>query len=641
MLNVMLIGLTLLIILGVAMLFYSVVKVTPEESFASAVMLILIVIYATGLCGNTAIGVYLLYGSAIVGVAAAVALSIQRKKALVLSFFTPGILMVIAVAGFGVIAFHGLQVCNWDELYQWGKAANYMVMYDQLPSGVNFSGESVLLSSTTFFHYFIARLDYVITGTIVESDYYVSNLLLWFSAILLPISGTTWKDRRRVWAYGIFHFLMTALLFVQPFYNIYTDQPTAYWAGAMIAWILMDKWNLRNVYLIPLVLVNVGLMKSMVGPLFAVIVIAALVTVHCIGRRNEGKRILPVGWYRKVLSWKGLLAIVAVASPFLLMGVWSARTGQNGLFRFTTSFFGDGQKERAVKTLKSMIDKAFQSVTLHDTRFYLTYAMFFVLTIGMVCAIAPLLLDRKRLAKYRGLAYLYMAGFAGYFLVMFVAYMTVFGYMDSIRAQSLNRYYADYMMLGIVPLTLPLFLPSGREDERSREFGVFVQKGFFVISLVMILYGSSTYLLSSMTHVYAVDTKKYQEREKLTKYAETVKQLTGEEGKIYFINQSKSGLYTLVADYEMDDQVSRGGMCYKFREKGTKQNSALTEYPIDTLPSVLTEQGYAYVWIYSSNDYLEENFKEMFDIKKIKNGDFYKVLGTEHGTVLEYIGNVQ
>lgn len=641
MLNIVLIGITLLSILGVALFFYHVVKVTPEESFASAVMSILILIYVTGLCGNTSIGVYLLYGIAICGGIAMIALSIKRKRMLIFSFLTPGIIMVIAITMFGVVAFHGLKVCNWDELYQWGKAANYMVVYDQLPSGVNFSGESVLLSSTTFFHYFMARLDYVITGTIIESDYYVSNLLLWFSALLLPISGTTWKDKRRVWAYGIFHFLMTALLFVQPFYNIYTDQPTAYWAGAMIAWILLDKWNLRNVYLIPLVLVNVGLMKSTVGPLFAVIVILALIAVHCVQRREEGKKILPSGWTRKMLSWKGLLALLAIASPFLLMGIWSARTGQNGLFRYTTSFFGEGQKERAIKTLKAMVDKAFQSVTLHDTHFYLTYAMFFVLAAGMVCAIAPLLLDHKRLAQYRTLIYLYLAGFIGYFLVMFVAYMTVFEYMDSIRAQSLNRYYADYMMLGIVPLTFPIFMPSGREEEHAREVGVFVQKGIFVISLVMILYGSSSYLLPSMTHLYAVDTKKYQEREKITKYAETVKQLTGEEGKIYFINQSKSGLYTLVADYEMDDQVSRGGMCYKFRESGTKKNSALTEYPIETLPDVLTQQGYSYVWIYSSNDYLAANFKDMFDIKKIKNGDFYKVLGTEHGTILEYIGNVQ
>ena len=168
-----------------------------------------------------------------------------------------------------------------------------------------------------------------------------------------------------------------------------------------------------------------------------------------------------------------------------------------------------------------------------------------------------------------------------------------------------------------------------------------MQKGFFVLSLVMILYGSSSYLLSSMTHLYAVDTKRYRERENMTKYAETVKELTGEEGKIYFINQKKYGLYTLAADYEMGDQLSRGGMCYKFRESGTNKDSALTEYPIETLPNVLTEQGYAYVWIYSSDDYLAKNFKSMFDIKKTKNGDFYKVLGTEHGTVLEYIGNVQ
>ncbi len=641
MLNAILVGCTLMIVIGVALLFYSLVKVTPEESFASAIMTILILIYITGLIKNTSIGLCLIYGMAIIGLVLVFIISIRRRKCILFSFFTPGIIMIVAVMGFGIVAFHGMQICNWDELYQWGKAANYMVMYDQLPSGADFSGESLLLSSTTFFHYFTAKLSYWVTGIITESNYYVSNLVLWFSALLLPISGTAWKNWKRVWAYGLFHFLMTALLFVQPFYNIYTDQPTAYWAGALIAWILLDKWNLRNVYLIPLVLVNVGLMKSMVGPLFAVIVIVALVTVHCVSCKEEGKKLLPAGLGKKILSWKGILSIIAVTSPFLLMGIWSMITGENGLFRFHTSLLAEGKGEQAVKTLKAMLGKIFQSVTLHDDRVFLSYGLFFILTVGMVCIVAPLILNHRRLVKYKGLMYLYLVGFAGYFIIMFVAYMTVFAYNDSINAQSLNRYYADYMMLGIVPVTIPMFLPPCNDKEEHRQFVALIQKGLYIISIAGILYGSCDYLLSNMAHIYAVDTPQYKEREELTQSAKKVKQLTNEEGKIYFINQKESGLFTLAADYEMGEQVSRSGMCYKFRKNGKKPITALLEYPIDTMPNILSEQGYSYLWIYSSNKYLETNMENIFDIKNIKDGDFYKVLGTEHGVVLEYIGNVQ
>lgn len=639
MLDIIGIGIALLSIIGLACVFYCLVKVTPEESFASALMSILLVIYIAGLCRHTVVGLIVIYISAVAGVVLLGAYSVRLRKNLLKQFITPGVVMTIGITGIGVIAFRGMQICNWDELYQWGKAANYMVMYDRLPSGADFSGESLLLSSTTFFHYFIEKIGYWFTGDITESSYYVSNLLLWFSALLLPISGTTWKDWKRVGAYGIFHFLLTTLIFVQPYYNIYTDQATAYWAGCMIAWILSGKWNLRNVYLIPLVLVNVGLMKSMVGPLFAVIVIVALIVVHCSAKRMEGKKVLPPEWKQNIFSPKGIAVIMVILSPFLLMGIWSIKTGQNGIMRFQASFMADGLGDRMVKTFKSMVGWIFKSVTLKEDKFYLSYGIFFVLTIFMLSVVAPLLIDRERMVKYKSLMHIYLLGFGAYFIIMFVAYITVFGYTDSIRAQSLNRYYSDYMMLGVVPLTMPLFeRPSGSENSKTKAY---LQKGIILTCILAILYGSSDYILQNLSHVYAVDTQQYKERENLTVYADKVKRLTGEDGKIYFINQKQSGLFTLVADYEMGDQVSRNGMCFKFRKNTQDPILGLTEYPISTLPDVLAEQQYSYLWIYSTNGYFKKNMKKLFGIEKIKNGDFYKVLNTEHGVMLEYIGNVQ
>ena len=636
MLDILGIAIALLGVIGLACVFYCLVKVSPEESFASSVMSILLVIYIAGLCKHTAIGLYCLYVAAIVGIVLLIIYSVKQKNNLLKRFFTPGIVMIIGITGVGVIAFHGMQICNWDELYQWGKAANYMVIYDQLPSGANFSGESLLLSSTTFFHYFIEKIGFWFTGDITESSYYVSNLLLWFSALLLPISGTTWKEWKRIGAYGVFHFLLTAMIFVQPYYNIYTDQATAYWAGCVIAWLLLEKWNLRNVYLIPLVLVNVGLMKSMVGPLFAVIVIIALIVVHCATKRFEGEKILSSGWKRNIFSKKGIAVIAVIVSPFLLMGIWSVKTGQNGIMRFQSLFVVEGQEDRFIKTLKSMIGWIFQSVTLKDDKLYLSYGIFFVLTVAMVSVIAPLLLGRKQMTKYKSLMVFYLLGFAAYFLIMLIAYITVFGYEDSVRAQSLNRYYSDYMMLGIVPLTMPLFERSFVNRAAS-----YLQKGILLICVIAMLYGSSDYLLPNLCHMYAVDTQQYEKRENLTLYAGKVKKLTGEEGKIYFINQKQSGLYTLVADYEMGDQVSRNGMCFKFRKNKKEAILGLMEYPISTLPNVLEEQQYSYLWVYSVDNYFKKNVKKLFGIEKVKNGDFYKVLNTEHGIVLEYIGNVQ
>ena len=52
MLNIALIGITLLALVGLSLLFHVLIKVTPEESWASAIMTILVLVYILGLLGN-------------------------------------------------------------------------------------------------------------------------------------------------------------------------------------------------------------------------------------------------------------------------------------------------------------------------------------------------------------------------------------------------------------------------------------------------------------------------------------------------------------------------------------------------------------------------------------------------------------
>ena len=637
MLNILCIGVTILIILGVALLYHVWLKVTPEESWASAIMTILVLIYIAGLIGDTRYGLYVIYIGAVMGALAGIVALFRRQEYSLKTVFTPGILMMFGITAVGAVAFKGMHICNWDELYQWGKAANYMMEYNQFPSSSAFSGEAVLLSNTTFFHYFISKISAIVMGEITESNYYVSNLLLWFSALILPFSGAGWKEWKRVWGFGFFHFMLTALIFVQPYYNIYTDQPTAYWAGGVIAWLLLQKCNKRNVYLLPLILVNVGLMKSMVGPLFAVIVILAVVVLYCSMRSEQGKKILPENWRKILFSKKGMLGILAVLSPVLFMGIWSLVIKNNGLFRFNGGS-APGEKDRLTLTVKAMIKWIFESVTLKEDRLYLSYGIFILITVGLVCVVYPLIVDKEKLVRYQRLMYIYIIGFAGYFLVMLFAYMTVFGYVDSIQAKSLNRYYSDYMMLGVLPLTIVLFYHF---HENGGKYTYMIKNGLIFAALICIVYGSSDYFLENLVHIYALDTKNYAEREQMIDYSEEVKELTNETGKIYFVNQNKSGLFTLVADYDMGDQLSRGGMCFHFRKDTSEPILGLTEYPIETLPQVLAEQDYNYLWVYSTNDYFEENMKELFGLKKVRKGNFYKVVKDGANVELEFMERIK
>lgn len=635
MVNAVFVGVTLLVIMGLALFFHVIVKVTPEEGWASAIMVILALVYITGLFGNTTIALFIIYLVAIIGIIMSVVAWIRKDKNSFKTFFSPGIVMIFCLAGVGVIAFHGMHICNWDELYQWGKAANYMVEFDKLPNGSDFSGESLLLSSTTFFHYFFSKISTFFMKDITESNYYVSNLLLWFSALLLPLSGDGWKDWKRVWSFGLFQFLFTAIVFVQPYYNIYTDQPTAYWAGGLIAWLLLGKCSKRNVYLIPLVLLNVGMMKSMVGPMFSGIVIVAVLVLYCTFCHTRKKSILPKEWKHYLFSKRGFFGLLAVLSPFVFIGIWSVVTGKNGIYRGNGMTMEEG---RVSLTIKAMVGKLFDSVNLHEETLYLSYISFFLIVVGFVVVLYPVMLDKEEELKYRNLMYVYLVGFAGFFFVMVFAYLKIFGYTESTQALSLERYFSDYMMLGIVPLSIPLFKRSKKEKLQKINL---LKKGIILIAVICMVYGSSDYFLENFAHTYAMEKENYAEREKFVSYAKAVKGYTNETGKIYFINQKKTGLFTLVADYELGEQLSRGGMCFNFRKDTSTPVAGLTEYDISLFPSVLAEQGYEYVWVYTTNNYFNENMKELFGLKKVKDGNFYKVVRDDSGVKLEYMGKVQ
>ncbi len=637
MINAVLIMCTLAALLGVALLYYIFIKVTPEESLASAIMTVMLLVYIAGLFGNTSIAMYIVFGLSVAGIVMAFACSLKKMKYSLLDFFSPAICMVIVIAGVGIVAFHGFQICNWDELYQWGKCADFMMEYDMLPQGSDFTGEAALLSSTTFFHYFMSYMSEWVIGKVIKSNYYVSNLILWFSALTLPFSGCKWSDCKRVFLYGLFHFLLMSMIFVQPYYNIYTDQATAYWAGCLITWLLLKKSNRRNIYIIPLVLVNVGFMKSMVGPLFAVIVLAAIVVLYLLSRRENGKTSSKT-MGKKFIRPRNIMIVLGVLSPFILVELWSKMVGGNGLWRFHSITPASGEEDRAIRTLKSMISWIFKSVTLHEDRIFISYGIFIVITIGIVYVIYPVILSKNEQVRFRMLMNIYILGFALYFVIMYITFLTVFEYYASVRATSLNRYFSDYIMLGIVPLTIPFFLSEGVDDGTNV---LLIKKGFVFASIAIILYGSSGYFLGNLSHAYAVDTKKYSRIEEMSKYCEKVKKLTGGEGKIYFINQKRSGLYTLAADYDMENQIFRSGMCYKFRLDTSKKISGMTDYPIETFPQVLDEQGYEYLWVYSTNSYFTDNMKTMFDVNKVKNGNFYKVLHGENGIVLEYLGRIK
>lgn len=620
------------LILTFGMFWYIVLRWTAEESICLSILSIMTIVFISGYFGVAQTGILLIYVFSFLGFF----LFVFGKKLRIASgeykhsFFSPGIILLFLVFVYGIVAFSGLCIYNWDELHQWGKAVNFMLHNNSLPMGDGFDGEEVLLSSTTLFHYFFCKLPKVFSGEIVESNMYVSNLILWFSAVILPLSGTKWKSWKACVGYALTIFLSMNILFVQPYYNIYCDQPVTMWAGALIAWNLFCKERKYREVFIVLSLLHISFMKNMMGPLFAIIVIMAVFIKYILHFQGNLKEI--VGRLLKSISLsKFLFAILSVGSVFFLTVFWSWRISENALVR------GDGivktQDDRLVLTLKSGLAKWFQPVNLSSSFPNLTFFVFLCITIVLVYIISRKYLIEKIKKQYVVLISFYVVGFFAFFAVMIYAYLTTFSYADSIVTGSLNRYFSDYMMLGMIPLVVPVFLLRIPKDNmRINALGVVI--------LLLCVFSTTNGFASKSSSISVTSSSTYKERVKMREYRENAISLMSDDKKIYMINQNTDGYFTVAADYVFEHLLDRTGMCYYFTRED-KEIAGLSHMNIRALPEVLLLEDYGYLWIYRTDAYFNENAFDVLKIKTPQNGDFYKVINSNGRLKLQYLGNIQ
>ena len=641
--NMLILSINILVILLVAFFFYKSMDFFPEEGIAMAIMSILVLIYITGIAGDVRIALCIVYAVALLG---GVQLLSNRKLiwkkdkkvAARREFFSPAVVFFVLAFVYALTAFSGVLLHNWDELAQWGKAANYMVDYNQLAYGDAFDGAEVLISSTTFFHYFMAKPTSTVLGRIDESQYYVSNFILWFSAVFLPLAGCTWKELKKTAIYVGIVFASMTFLFIQPYYNIYCDQACAMWAGSLIAWQMFGKKSRCSSLLMLLILWNVSLFRSMVGPMFAVVAILVVGILNFVcGGDNFKERFAAAKKRYRLKDY--LFGFITILMPFLATIIWSVFVGQNALVRSGATV---KQEDRFRLTLQSAVQKIFVSVSSKEAFAKVSYFTFFVFAAVLCVILCRYFLKGRFQEACKWIYGLYLAGFAFYWIILIYAYMTVFGYADSVSTGSIERYFSDYMMLGFIPLVLPFLTGSKEHVRQESRHARWIGKLMPVVLAVLVCILVNDGFAGRLTTWYLHKESVYQMREKIVDYAQSLKRITGGQGKVYMINQDSDGFAVVAADYEMGTQLKRDGMPYYFQDTDEPVDIAgLLETDIDNFTEILETEGYAYLWIYKKDEFFEDYIKANYYLDEIKNGDVYRIDKVREGkfklTLLENI----
>lgn len=632
MMNIVFLLIQFVSLLAFGMFWYMVLKWSPEESIGLSVLFILSIVYLGGFFGLGLVALAVIYVfSCAGGLLFAFAGKMGRHGSLgcrLREFFSPGVILLTVVFLFGVAAFNGLILVNFDELHQWGKAINYMLHNNALPSGEIFDGESVLLSSTTLFHYYFCKFPKVCTGEIIESNMYVSNLVLWYTAVILPLSGLKWADWKRCFAYGAIVFFSMNIIFVQPYFNIYCDQPVAMWTGAVLAWnVFCERKRGYGIFNI-LAIMNISLMKNMMGPLFAAIIALALFVKWLLESEIGINGYRPS--IRKIITLKKIVyAGVCVCSVVLLTGIWSLHIRENALRR------GSGiirtENNRIGLTIKSGIEKWFQPVNLSADFPNVTFFLFLLITVCLGYFLAHRCLAGKLKVQYGVLMGMYSAGFLVFFCIMIYAYLTTFSYEDSIITGSLNRYFSDYILLGVIPLVMPAVYE--KKNNSSKYYGKIVL--LFLLTVVGL--STSNDFWEKISFWGYENNSTYAERLAFDDYRDRIISMMDDDKKIYMINQNSDGYFTVVADYVFEHLIDRGGMCYYFASE-KQQIPGLSQVSMYALPEILL-QDYGYLWIYHTDAHFNNNAFRILKIKTPADGDFYKVQNHSGRLKLTYLGN--
>lgn len=629
----------LLFIFGVflcmALLWYQVLSMSSEESVCLSAIFIIIAVFVAGAAGNAKYSYYAVGILAFAGILCFVFnFSVVKKEKCSLlirffDFFNPSVFFICVLFIYAVIAFKGALFTYPDEISQWGVAAKYMHETGRLPYGTAFPADSTTLSTATMFQYFWTGL-----RSFSERNCFVGNFLLAVVPIFLPFRGVRWKEWKRMFGYTSAVFLAMNVLSYVKYYTLLQDYVLPLWTGGVIAWLVWAKGKKINWLLLAGALMCIGAMKSMVGPLFTLIIILVVFVRQII--IYEPKRI------KDLVNVKTIsISILLLGSAFFLNRVWVQIIGNSGSVQNSVYY---APEKNLFHIIRGVIDRAFYMVTGSVETFpNMSYFVFALLVIMLLFILKERLSDEKDRKLFSVVISLYAVGFVLYLLVMLYAYIYVFGAADAMSVAGLDRYLAYYMLVGCVPVVSLFFL--GEKFNRNK----YITKYFPILLIFVLSFGTGDKFVNKVTSFYldkeesdanSEEKSIYQLRMEARDEKKIIESLSGTEGKVFLLGTLKMD-EAKVLSYELGERYIWSENSYRIY---TRYRSDMTIYQdIARYPDLVDVFQHEYIWCRGVEDdedrYLGLSY--MFHLREVKEGAFYRLKREKNGLTTEYLGNIK
>lgn len=621
--NVCVLVITFVMFILVSILWYQLAGMSPEEGMVFTAVFVMLGEFVCGVFLDTYKIYWLMAVCSFLGILTLV-FNISFVKSgndkllfRVRDFFSPSVIIMFVVFGYCVIAFRGALFTYPDEYYQWGASLKYMHESRSLPYGIEFLGEDITFSSATFFQYYFVGL-----GEFIEKNGFVGNFILAFLPTLLPFSNYKWEKWKQIFVYSIIIFLSFNLLTYVKYYNLLQDFVLPMWAGGIVAWVLWNKkskWNWLFVYGI---VACIASMKSLVGPMFALVVIIVIIVKQIIN--------IKVTNLKDVLNFRVLINFVCILVSFFGINVaWSNIVSESVFNRSIAAVINNKDLSLISKGIINKIFTIFSSSTYAVP--YFSYMMFF----GGIIVFVLWQWNRHENIREKivfNIVYiLYTVGFFFFIAVMYYAYWNVFGEADSTIVAGLERYLSYYMMIGVVPVVSHLFVMPKEVDNKSKRV---IQ----VVLFLLCIYSTGNDFVTKCSTLNKSNDSQYISRQTIKEQADIIKELTEDQGKILLVgNMSASDSKMLM--YELGNRYIWNEDCYQIYTRS--KSDAITYVDVLTYPKLIEILKYDYVWFYNAEEVEKSftNLEHVYEMISIKDGQLYKVNCSENRHHLEYLGN--
>lgn len=621
------------VLTGIVLLFCSIMQINLGEGMLLSASAIVLLFYLGSLLGSFQYGFYGIIAASVLGWLLWLLCFFKNRKKACHVFASPAYWALLAVFCASLVLLYHDFIQHIDEFHHWAAAVKYMLEKDAMPTGNDFIGGGGHYGfATSLFHLFFQKM-----AGYNEQSMYVSALFFSWIGFLLPFSGDGWKNWKKILLYNGIVFVSLYSLYMYGTKSLYVDVATAAWAGGLAGWYFRrDRTKKKADWLILAAgLIMLHFMKESAGFLMAVLVLCFIAAQRWIietGYIRKEKGVRNICILTGVLL--ALLVVCCLLLRFFISHIQPLQTGDTAV-AFTFAGIRLPQRladmvdafkvtdQKAQKTLSSFITKLFGTELASRSNLDLTFLPFVMGILMLYKVLGDLYRRKKEYMVYILYASVATAVFS---VAVYFSYVFMFAYELSIKLRSVGRYFSIMGIYLFVILLVLLLQEENAKTERKQEYLAYGILFFFLLGL------NSKFIPNAT----AIDKNSISGASKIRATAKQISQiesLISEEDKVYLICQyaqdslGDAELITAPASYYMGDQVSNYlRLPWNFYSDGSNvrlENSALS---IEDLPALLEKNGYTYLWVYSSNDYLEKNLPEVLECQKVDDGYLYQII---------------